>query len=93
MELLLWSQSLTQSMAPLPVSRQQWNVLLAAAIYESQVSSHMNYVEIIYSYYRNARMVVKDKLRLIPWKELSKYANDKIVSKTEVGDMSILLFI
>ena len=38
-------------------------------------------------------MVVKDKLRLIPWKELSKYANDKIVSKTEVGDMSILLFI
>ena len=37
-------------------------------------------------------MVLKGKVRLIPWKELSKYANDKIVSKTEVGDMSILMF-
>ena len=33
-------------------------------------------------------MVLKEKVRLLPWKELSKYANDKIVSKTEVCDMS-----
>ena len=37
-------------------------------------------------------MVLKEKVRLLPWKELSKYANDKIVSKTEVCDMPILLF-
>ena len=35
--------------------------------------------------FRAARKILKGKIELVPWKELSKYAKDKILSETQVG--------